>query len=412
MRKMMSSHGNTRKRRSALSMHSIVSKSFSALPPANEDRLAFTQIFRHHHRDYAYNAGTSFNLTVLEILVLLNMRAGQSSGGHSRNGSNSLAGSAAISMLQQWLDEQSRFLEDRRQWLEHRERLGRPNDSDLPSPKEDILDEIAISSWATFQEAHIEPKGSHRTAPLFGVLHRFMLLSSTIAPEVGDINQKWMELALQLMFQSALEVLSSPEQSDGHAAANEDPATNGHSVRMPGLIECFAFGYLSRIAKSRTVSETEQSINALFTSTTQGSHDQVENPDWTQLRSEFLAEFRLPNSPTPSSAFRNSTRTGPTPDPKVYHARIARLKHKHPFEEVEAKLLQCLGHFWILNCSDEVSGKPVLVQIEEGRLERLDEKEFDDFLVRVGLQRDNKGPLSFRSAATDEDERKDGDKKT
>ena len=344
--------------------------------------------------------------------MLLSMRPGQSSGGHLTNQSNNLAGSAAISMWQQWLDEQSRFLEDRRQWLEHREMLGRPDNWDLPTPKDDTLDEIAMSSWAAFQEAHIRPTGSSWISLLFSVLHRFMLLSSTIAPEVGDINHKWMELALQLMFQSALELLSSPEQSDGHAAAaNEDPATNGHSIPMPGLIECFAFGYLSSIAKSPgEVSETEQAINALFASTSRGSHDQVENPDWTQLRSKFLAEFRLPStSHMPSSTSRNSTRPGPTSDPKVYHAWIARLKHKYPFEDVEAKLLQCLEHFWILNCSDEVSGKPVLVQIEEGRLEALNETEFEGFLRKVGLQRDDNGVLSFRSATTDADEGRHGD---
>ena len=238
-----------------------------------------------------------------------------------------------------------------------------------------------------------------------------MHLSSVISPEVGDINKKWMELALQLMFQSALEVLSSHEQSDGHAVANDDPATNGLSAQMPGLIECFAFGYLTKIANSPKTSETEQSINTLFASTSQDSHDQVENPDWTQLRSEFLAEFRLPNSATASSALPNSTKARQTPDPKVYHARIARLKHNHPFEDVAIKLLQCLEHFWILNCSDEVSGKPILVQIEQGRLEGLNQQEFEDFVVKVGLQRAERGLLSFRSAPSHENAARDENQK-
>ncbi len=388
----------------------ILSSSTSIL--ADEDCLAFIEIFKRHHNDYAYSGGTSFCLTILEITILLSMRPGPSNDEPLINGSSSPTVSATISVCKQWLGEQPKFVEDRRRWLKHRERLGRVNDLGLPTRKDDILDEIAISSWAAFQQAHVTPRRSDSVAPLFVVLHRFMLLSSIIAPEVGDINRKWMELALQLMFQSALEVLSFPEQLEDPRIADGQHTTNGHLPQVPGLIECFAFGYLPTLTSSNSISETEHAINTLFASSSPASADPAENTDWTKLRSESLAQFCLPDSTANADFNAQSTRTAPLIDPKAYHARVARLKHKYPFDEVEAKLLQCLEHFWILNCSEEVSGKPVLVQIEEGRLEGLNEKEFDDFIVRVGLQRDEKGMLSFKAFKSDNDQEKEAKVKT
>ena len=83
--------------------------------------------------------------------------------------------------------------------------------------------------------------------------------------------------------------------------------------------------------------------------------------------------------------------------PKSTTIESPRLKHKYPFKDVELDLLQCLDHFWCLNHTDAMSGMPVLVQMEMGKLEGLNKVEFDEFLVRVGLQRDENGSLTFRA---------------
>ncbi|KAI9872837.1 MAG: hypothetical protein M1823_008071 [Watsoniomyces obsoletus] len=117
------------------------------------------------------------------------------------------------------------------------------------------------------------------------------------------------------------------------------------------------------------------------------SSETTEKPEWTRLRYEALSEFRIP--PVYGSS------PPPTLDPAPYKQRIERLKHKYPYKDVESNLLKCLEHFWILNCSENVSGKPVLVQIEEGRLAGFTNAEFEEFLVRVGVKRDDKGILKL-----------------
>ena len=78
------------------------------------------------------------------------------------------------------------------------------NHTDLEPPT--AWEEQIMWSWATFQESIVQPSQNDSIASIFGIVYRFMTLSSVIAPYIGDINDTWMDLALQLMFQSALEV--------------------------------------------------------------------------------------------------------------------------------------------------------------------------------------------------------------
>ena len=128
-------------------------------------------------------------------------------------------------MHQAWLKDQKGLLNDRRQWLAYREMLGRQA-SQLPMDEQVILEEVGISSWTTFQEMHIDPQRPTRMKLLFSILHRFMSLSSEIAPIMGNINSNWMDLALQVMLQTALEILCG---DDGHQANTaSDTANTAH----------------------------------------------------------------------------------------------------------------------------------------------------------------------------------------
>ena len=109
------------------------------------------------------------------------------------------------------------------------------------------------------------------------------------------------------------------------------------------------------------------------------SSTSAENPEWTAKRAEMLSEFRLAGTPLP-----------PSTDPKPYAQRIARLRHRFPYQAFETNLLKCLDNFWILNCSTGVSGKPILVQIEEGGLEGMSKAEYEEFLIRVGIKADDR----------------------
>jgi hypothetical protein len=263
--------------------------------------------------------------------------------------------------------------------------------------------------------------------PLFSVLHRFMTLSSQIAPITGDISRKWMDLALQLMTQAALELLSpvtsstaiitsseqshpqsqnAPAEADSQPSpANDEPeytaSLNRNRSSVPGLKECFAFGYLPdlpHLPNVSSLSENEQAISLLFTSSTDSSTR--ENGEWTRLRKSKMGLFRLPR-PDPGQHTgggydkgnegenANGRDVGDTNDYhtshvnntdntdsqshnhevtkfRIYEERISRLKSRFPFPAVQKELMECLEHFWRLNCADDVSGVPVLVGIEMG----------------------------------------------
>ena len=271
----------------------------------------------------------------------------------------------------------------RRSWLElrHRDRPDRPDRSDrrskLVSGSAIVDADAELETYATWDGygARENPE-TDRTASvlLFGVLHRLMTLLARIAPEVGHPNEKLKNLACQAMLQAALSSLQSA-------------VGNGHS---PTLADCFAYGYVDGLpqpseqlssAQFDVLDNEHQMIELFQQPDHSGGLIPLEHSDWTEARRGCLSHFRMPASTQES-------------DRANHEARLRRLRHQHPYEAFEEQLLACLGHLWKLNCG-AVTGTPILVQIEQGHLDGLDESGFEDFMRRVGLRKDTEGILKM-----------------
>lgn len=66
---------------------------------------------------------------------------------------------------------------------------------------------------------------------------------------------------------------------------------------------------------------------------------------------------------------------------------IAALHTKYPLATSLKNATTCLKHLWSVNTRPDLSGKPVLNQIEEGRLQGYTPEEFKVFSERAGLGR-------------------------
>lgn len=296
-------------------------------------------------------------------------------------------------------DEQSGFRNDRLSWLQLREILGRSIETNKSVPTETIQEDATISSWTTFQTTYVPP--DHHSA-LFSILNRFMALSAEVSQIIHDLNgdeisDKWIALALETMLQTALSLLAPP--SHNSHSNNHSDNNDHHTAPIPGLKECFAFGFLPNLELTSITapSDADLLINDMFACTSPTTKTLIENPAWTTARSKYLSEFQLPSqSTTPTPTPSAHTHLNPTTiDPTPHKTRLSRLKTKYPYEVFERNLLGCLESFFIINTSIDVSDKPVLVQIEEGKLEGLEGEEFEAFLGRVGLVRDERGRFDF-----------------
>jgi len=109
-----------------------------------------------------------------------------------------------------------------------------------------------------------------------------------------------------------------------------------------------------------------------------------EIPQWTSTRHKYLSEFRLSPVRDPVSSIRDSCKR-----------RLARLSQKYPEPAFHSDLINYMEGIWKLNNSKDVSGKPILVQIEEGELEGLDRDEFEGFMIKCGLKKDESDTQRF-----------------
>jgi hypothetical protein len=237
------------------------------------------------------------------------------------------------------------------------------------------------------------------TFPIYRVLVRFMVLSARIAQslETTRINQQWMHLACELMLHAALEAL---EASDFLRMDGDISPKGGAATVHPGLLECFAFRHLPDETRNRdffqyrrspfddaltsenrvhmrldnSLKEEEQDISDMF------ARDSVE---WDRQRQSYLQEFKIPAQVLAEAADEGS----PSRLAAYYKQRLADLRFIHPFAKTKASLVLCLESLWQLNTSPAITGKPVLVQIEEGGLHGFTEEEFERFLSRVQLDR-------------------------
>ena len=334
---------------------------------------AFVRTFKHNHSDHEIHAGSKFNIIVLETLLMVDMleRIDDASP------NNSSAPADIFHVVQSSRSDLIMTLQARRSWLElrHKDCPDHRSATTNGSSGLDVNEEMEIyASWDEFGPMVNTGTADTLSVLFFGILHRLMTLLARIAPEVGYPNGKLKNLACQAMLQAALSSL-------GNVAGDDD---------TPTLAACFAYGYVDGLAQTSEhlssaefdVLDNEHQIIELFQQPDHsGGLIPLEHSDWTEARRECLSLFRIPAS-TQELGRAN------------HEARLRRLRHQHPYEAFEEQLLACLGHLWMLNCG-AVTGTPVLVHIEQGHLDGLDDLGFEDFMRRVGLRKDSEGILKM-----------------
>ena len=339
---------------------------------------AFIRMFRIQHPNHELSAGTKFNICLLETVLLLrddeiNVLT-----------NDSVVGPADSKSRMCRYEEWHKQLQERENWL-----MLRSSSECHQADKSDLeMENIVFTAWFDYRSAMEREDGPQcPPSPLFGVLHRFISLSADVEHAIDEkINRTLMQLACDAMLQTALEVLSlsgwpvhKPEPLTEQAPVSHTPYDH---YDVPSLSQIFAYGYIPDPPELSSDNETPSSINQIFSETVTDPNNAtpttIERPEWTSLRHDTIREFQIP--------LRSLQ------DHTVYAARLTRLKHKYPFDAFHTNMLSCLKNFWDINCEPSVSGKPDLVQIEEGGLQGLSKEEFEEFLENCGIKRhDDKG---------------------
>ncbi|KIW14946.1 hypothetical protein PV08_07733 [Exophiala spinifera] len=357
----------------------------------------FVHHFNQHHPTHPKSSDFYSNLDVLEFLVLLSNRSGDTS-------------TAAFSddTPEKLRSISAENLASRRRWLAARERYARERLRGQPAATssdklalQDLEDQI-YKSWNQHYAFGAHQQRRTISPSLFDLLPRFIEISAEMSATLNlPPNETWMHIACEFMLQASLEALrmrslqsQSLSQSFSQAAVND---------MTPRLDDCFAWGYADPrylVPDGASPDKKMQLVNDLFIDpdcVTEeeeddddadsgdpdllGDHDLDEDPEWTQTRSQWLCEFSMA---VDASAQSQS-------------CRLDRLSVKFPLGAFQDKLISFMQSVWDLLCGD-LNRKPVLAQIEEGHIKSLgvvEGPEFDEFLDRVGLKRDSRGILTF-----------------
>lgn len=251
------------------------------------------------------------------------------------------------------------------------------------------------------------------------IVPRFMQISEEFFSIFQGSSEKWMHLATDLLTQSAVELLSLP----GNELAG-----------LKDVLElCFAWGYVER---SRLTQTFDRIVAPLLSSTTQyqdteadvqhrviekaGQMAETEDRVWEM----FYDQGSSNNPPAASAPVTNnssdnsdkvdgaqkgtpqssgelrawrSLRQQALDDVLVTHTNmlgkdeemrgqlLRRLRGQYPLKPLLAQLTLFIEEHWTLSHSQNWNGMPVLVQIEEGRLEGLSAEEFELFKQSAGI---------------------------
>lgn len=253
---------------------------------------------------------------------------------------------------------------------------------------------------------------------IFELTNPFMELTLHTSRPFGNVNPEWIELASELMLQSGIERLqemSGALISAEHETDETKLFTSSLKDLNVGLVtwinECLAWGSVKKPSTSssqlnqefqahkfpisneqlKSRLQTEDLISAMFNSSiniafpddkissmldTISSEDAKEH-EWKQyakLRAQYLQ--KLLSIPISTKADEN----------EHFVPAVKKLCKEYPIVPFLKRLLKFVQTIWRYNMHKDVSGKPILVQIEEGGLEGLDAAEFDEFLGRCGLK--------------------------
>ncbi len=239
------------------------------------------------------------------------------------------------------------------------------------------------------------------------LLPRFMHMSCKMQPPHSNLELKWMELASNFMIHAAVEILDAP-----------DLVEDGVEVAQLALKECFAWGYVERRRfkdnteiVQRLLSQIESKSSQLHI--TQKALDECkEHIQSTTIREDEVWEMFYDEDSTRVPS-RSGGHSPPQSSGELTHwTRIRQeklsiilttfatmqednngdgqrpvewLRNQYRLSTFLTEIARFVEVHWKNVHRSEWYGKPVLVQIEEGRLDGLSATQFESFKQRAGI---------------------------
>jgi hypothetical protein len=212
--------------------------------------------------------------------------------------------------------------------------------------------------WHAIHSRQLDQIGKRPIRPaitLSDISPLFFTVSAKIVRFIDQgISEKWAKLATELMLQTAVESCLTPPADPG----NENP-----------LVMAFAWGYIPpKLWGNYEPSDdpglhTEVMINEMFAD--KDGQGIRENQMWREARLKSLSLFDMSMHSEPSD--------------QMFAKQFEKITKDYPIQEFEDKVVVFLRAMW------EFCRKPVLVQIEEGKVEGMNDVEFEEFKKRAFL---------------------------
>jgi hypothetical protein len=313
----------------------------------------YLELFKHNHPDYDFSPEIDFSIMLLQFVVLFTQR-------HSPK----------------WLSQSSRdklkhsstqYSAIRLKWWDARN----PPVRQQSSREEDIVNSwrgfFTLPTGGTEKETtaaslrNLQAQAS-KSIPLLELLPVFLHLSAEMATNLGqDVTQQWMVLAVEFMLQSAWEKLVYLD-TDGTKEPLKAAFGWGHWESWDELSDAWTASDASVEVK------TEDMRIARMFSTRDKSGEFVIMPEWSKVKFEYLSAFGT--SP-------DGSQECPQHAQRWQVKRLREIKDRFPMEVFDGKIADFLEGLW------KLGDKPLLVEIEQGKIEGWTKEEFEEFMGNV-----------------------------
>jgi hypothetical protein len=211
-----------------------------------------------------------------------------------------------------------------------------------------------------------------REVPLVDLLPLFMELSAEIVDLTQtDVSSVWLQLACEFMTQAGIEVVLQATTSSEWTEVDRHTLTACFGWGPP--INMSDFSLIMEIEES-SVADTEKKIHHMLRST--GDNPDSQTPSWDEESSHAINEFKL----NTDQRYDESEVAGWYANNK--RKQIIELQVNHPVQRFEVQILHYMEN--LQKVWAQLNEEPVLLQIEQGRLQGLNGEGFQDFMDRVG----------------------------
>ena len=313
----------------------------------------YLELFKHNHPDYNFSPELDFSIMLLQFVALFTQRRSPI-----------------------WLSQSSRdklkqsstqYSAIRLEWWHARH----PPERQQSSREEDIVNSwrgfFTLPTGGTEKETtaaslrNLQAQAS-KSIPLLELLPAFLHLSAEMAANLGqDVTQQWMVLAVEFMLQSAWEKLVHLD-ADGTKEPLKATFGLGHWENWGELSDAWTASDASAEVK------TGDMRIARMLSTCDKSGEFVIAPEWSKVKLEYLSAFGT--SPDDSQEY-------PQHAQRWQVKRLKEIKDRFPIEVFDGKIADYLEGLW------KLGEKPLLVEIEQGKVEGWTKEEFEEFMGNV-----------------------------